>query len=192
MRPSFKNEYVDICDNGKLSHVELRITSPQGKIFVVLIDAADKERVSQYRWQAYRNGKYPLVKTSLPKGASLQLCRLLLNLTNRSKVVDYKDRNRLNMRQDNLRAADYSDNALNRRFAVDNTTGRVGIYLWHQLRKGFPPYPVWSGIGVKNGRKFQKSFSVAKYGFDEAKRLATEFRKKFEEEFGVLSPPEGK
>jgi hypothetical protein len=46
-------------------------------------------------------------------------------------VVDHEDHDTLNNRRDNLRVCTYSQNAMNRRLMVTNTTGTPGIY-WRQ------------------------------------------------------------
>ena len=180
-----RNEYVYMYDDeGELSHVELRIFPPEDdQCFTVLLDIADKECVEQLNWQAHFIADQDYIKVRATGGNNIPLGRYLLQVTDADKVVDFRDRNRLNMRRFNMRVVDRTANALNRKWCTSNTSGRRGVYYWKQHGRG-----VWSGRAGYRGTTYSKTFSVGKYGYHEARRLAIQFRESMEAQLEILSP----
>ena len=89
-------------------------------------------------------------------------------------MVDHIDGNTLNNCLKNLRYCDFSMNNSNRHI-TNNKHGYMGIKL-EETPFG-QSYVARISI---NGKSYTKYFSVSKYGEDEAKELAIEFRKKIE------------
>ena len=58
----------------------------------------------------------------------------------------------------------------------NNTSGVVGIRIKTTIISG-KKYPSWCGVyNGLDGKRIQKEFSINKFGYEEAKKLATEFR----------------
>jgi hypothetical protein len=104
----------------------------QGK--VALVDAADYERVSKYKWCAkkgwrtyyafrgervYKNGKYVRVR-------QIPMHRWLMKAP-ADKLVDHRGHNGLDNRRDNLRLATPRENAQNRRAMHTSRLGLKGV-----------------------------------------------------------------
>lgn len=179
------NEYTDILyPSGRVSHVELKITNSSGVFIVVLINKGDEKKARKYLWNYSRFNRtnFYSIKTTTNR-KSIHLGRHLMGVKNKNLFVDCKDKDRLNMRRGNLRVVSRSKNSLNRKIPVHNTSGRLGVSEWKS------PYGVsiWSAIGTVNKKKFAKSFSSSKYGYEEARRMAVKFREDFEKEHGVIS-----
>lgn len=100
------------------------------------------------------------------------------NLTS-DLVVDHINRNLLDNRIENLRAIPQKHNMRNCRIRSDNTSGNTGVVLRTTVRKRTGKVEkAYSACWYTTdcGRKF-KSFSINKYGEEEAFRLACEHRK---------------
>ncbi len=95
--------------------------------------------------------------------------------------VDHIDRNRSNNMLDNLRWATKSDNQRNASKRKDNTSGLAGVHYQKDKCKWVARWFVGT-----TGRK-TKSFSVSKYGEDQAKQLAINYRKERAQENGYLN-----
>lgn len=81
----------------------------------------------------------------------------------------------MNNKKSNLRIVNTSINIRNASLRKDNSTGTKGI----TYEKGKRYKAEWCDL---NGKKHSKSFSINKYGKEEAKRLATEFRLSIEKD----------
>ena len=98
---------------------------------------------------------------------------------NNYNVVDHLDRVRTNNMFNNLRWCTNSQNQRNTTISKNNTSGKTGV-----KKCGYR----WVSSWYDNGNKHQsKSFSVNKYGEEEAKRQAIEYRKLKEIEFDYLN-----
>lgn len=92
-------------------------------------------------------------------------------------LIDHFDGDQSNNRIDNLRSIPEILNTRNKRKYSNNTSGETGVLLirgkwlarWHDL----------------NGERKTKSFTVTKYGNDEAFRLACEYRQKMIDELNA-------
>lgn len=92
--------------------------------------------------------------------------------------IDHIDGNGLNNKLENLRLVTRSGNARNCRRRKDNASGTVGVNLYERFR-GEALEQTWRAEWVNySGRKKSRSFSTKKYGYDEAFRLACEWRQK--------------
>lgn len=97
-------------------------------------------------------------------------------------LVDHIDLDRANNRIENLRLATYRQKKKNTNKAMDkrNTTGATGVKFRKYKDKNCPSFIAsWMD---KDGVQRSKSFSINKYGEEEALRLACEHRKKIVEE----------
>ncbi len=90
---------------------------------------------------------------------------------------------------------------VNRLFEEDirpnNKSGVTGVYYteyWRKVKgrkhKVFKQH--WVSAWCEDKKKLRKKFPVGKYGYEEARRLAVEYRKKMESELKRLKSPSGK
>lgn len=130
----------------------------------VYIDKDDYERVSQHRWRIHlsKNTMYAISHTA-PK-----LHRFVLNAIDENKVVDHINRNGLDNRKSNLREVDISINNRNTSRRKDNKSGIIGVF-----ESGNQWRAKWYD---ENGKQHSKAFSKDKYGYEEAKQMAINFR----------------
>lgn len=94
---------------------------------IILVDAADYERLSRYEWQLSGAG---YAYTSLPGREHLWMHKWLAG-DPKDCMVDHRNHNRRDNRRSNLRLADHSQNQQNRRNPVrpDSKTGVRGVYF---------------------------------------------------------------
>jgi hypothetical protein len=94
-------------------------------------------------------------------------------------VVDHIDGNGFNNNIDNLRCVNERFNAQNMKRMSTNMSGVCGVHF----RESEGHYPRWvAQCYTLENKRASKSFSVEKYGYDEAFRLACEYRTKMIEE----------
>ena len=93
-------------------------------------------------------------------------------------VADHINMIRYDNRQTNLRVVTAQQNMRNKKKQHNNTSGKNGVY--YNICK-----QSWTSQ-IRNNNNFQihKSFSVHRYGAEEAKRLAIEQRLAWQREFG--------
>lgn len=91
-------------------------------------------------------------------------------------IIDHIDGNALNNRIENLRMISQAENSRNTRKRTDRGSGVVGVYFYKDSRRNSSSHWCASFVDL-NGKLFNKSFSVFKYGYDEAFQMACEYRK---------------
>lgn len=94
---------------------------------VALVDDADYESLSKFKWRAYRdhNTFYAMRNTPRPNRRYVRMHQEITGL----KKVDHADGNGLNNQRHNLRAASHNENMWNRRLQQNNTSGFKGVYF---------------------------------------------------------------
>lgn len=152
-------------------------TKNEGEFY---IDRDDYEKIKNHSWYIKDGKGYIASKIN---GKTVKLHRYLLNVTDPKQIVDHKDRNIFNCRKNNLRITNSSTNNINCSFSKNNTSGRTGVYLNNNggNKKN------WRAQCTINNKKLCKSFSIKKYGFQEAFELAVCQREKWEKEFNILT-----
>lgn len=98
--------------------------------------------------------------------------------------IDHINRDSSDNRIENLRCVDGCTNAQNKGKQKNNTTGVTGISYFEYFGKDGNLYKkltasvslVWNS--TSEARKVSRSWSITKYGYDEAMRMATEWRNK--------------
>lgn len=88
------------------------------------------------------------------------------------KEIDHIDRNGLNNLRYNIRDGSNCVNANNKRMPKNNTSGIRGVRFEDGVK------PRWKCQWNINGKRYTKSFSSKKYGFEEAKKMAIEYIEK--------------
>ena len=142
----------------------------------VFIDKEDIEKIINYPWYvAPKNNSFYIYNNTL--GA---MHRYLLNITDSNIIIDHIDREPRNNRKSNLRITNHTGNKKNLGLKSNNTSGIIGVYKSSKN--------AWvAEIKDENHKKIRKSFGCKKYGEENAKKLAIEFRRQKEIEYGYLT-----
>jgi hypothetical protein len=159
-------------------YAEIIITGKHSGIVIVDID--DVERLQEYTWcisKASKTSTKDYIKTT-SKGKTIRIHRFIIE-ANEDELVDHRNRNTLDNRRKNLRKSDKTGNAINCGKRSDNKSGKIGVT---RFKAGH-----WLGFYHNKSSFISKSFSVSKYGEEEAFRLACKFRKSLELKFKILS-----
>jgi len=91
-----------------------------------------------------------------------------------SESVDHIDRDKLNNQRWNLRIASTRSQCINRGMHNNNTSQTQGVHFINHMEK---QSPLWGAYWRdENGKTRAKTFSVKKFGYDEAKRLDIQAR----------------
>ena len=105
------------------------------KGYVALVDDADYERVSQFKWHANivlnKDGSIQTVYARRAKSqthSSQYLNCFLLGITDKRVQIDHRDRNTLNYQRHNLRVSTPQQNCMNKGRRSDNKSGFKGVY----------------------------------------------------------------
>jgi len=149
---------------------------------VVYISKKDFELVSSYKWQILPNGYVSSTQFNSSKLHLIIMNDELIKPENNGKIIDHKNRNKLDCRRFNLRIVTYSENNRNMPKMSRNSSGRTGVRL--KKRKYGDS---WSGQCDFNGKRYERYFSIKKYGYDEAYNMALEYREHLEQKFGFLT-----
>jgi HNH endonuclease len=142
----------------------------QGK--VALVDDADYEEISRYKWFAAKlKGIWYAHRTETRpdnRSVTVRMHRYLMNALPGQKI-DHKDRNGLNNQRDNLRLCSYAQNAANR--SKCKTRGS-SVYKGVSWQKGLDKWRV--RIGPKIGKISVGCYNdelTAARAYDESARL---------------------
>lgn len=121
-------------------------------------------------WTVPVNGKYVKVHRVVMTLHTKQ------DLTDPDILVNHIDGNGLNNKVSNLEFCNHRENAIRTTNFSRNTSGVVGVseYVSRDV------VSVKARITLPNGKRISKQFSSNKYGYDEAFRLACEWRKRME------------
>lgn len=153
--------------------VEIPLTQDK----VALIDAADYERVSSFKWIASKHQKtyYATSTTGGPHQFRKQIAlhRLILDAPSGTQV-DHIDHNGLNCQRYNLRLCNESQNGANRIRNLNNTSGYKGV-TWNKRRKK------WHGKTKHEGSYIHLGF------FNTAEEAAYAYDAKVRELFGEFA-----
>lgn len=103
-----------------------QIPLTQGKF--ALIDDADAERASQFKWYTQRNGDHYYAFTK-PGGKPLSLHRFLMS-AKPGEWIDHINNNGLDCQRSNMRLCTHAQNMRNRKIHRTNRSGYKGVD-WH-------------------------------------------------------------
>ena len=106
-----------------------RIPLTQGK--EALVDDCDFDWLMQWNWNACRNGKTFYARRTEYQGGQhtvLMHVEIARQIAIEAGQIDHRNRNGLDNRRHNLRAANASQNAANQVRYENNTSGITGVY----------------------------------------------------------------
>lgn len=168
----------------KENYYEMHIIKTDGEEAVCLIDEEDYDFCKNINWTFRRRGNHYCVKATTRPYANIHLHRILLRENiSPNVVVDHINRNALDNRKNNLRAASYSINSSNAKPRIESNSGIRGVYK-RKARPGVAKES-WICEWSIEGKRFSKSFSIEKYGEDEAFERAYNLRKEKEKELKI-------
>ncbi|HIJ67571.1 MAG TPA: hypothetical protein HPP87_10855 [Planctomycetes bacterium] len=139
----------------------------QGK--VAIVDAADYERVSKYKWYAKKGWRtyYAVRGKLIDKNSKNVLVKKTtmhrwLMKAPLNKLVDHRDHNGLNNRRGNLRLATPEENARNRRVKLTSGLEYKGVFH-HKKREVFEAAIWHKGKRIYLGRFKRKTDAARAY-----------------------------
>jgi hypothetical protein len=130
-----------------------------------LININDKHFFNEYSW--YYNSDGYLVTT-------IKFHQMVINFKsklNPELSVDHRNRDKFDNRKCNLRITDKSTQAINRNKKSESVMS--GVYTKNDSN-GNPLH--WVAELTEDGKVYKQSFSINKYGHEEAKQMAIKFR----------------
>lgn len=147
-----------------------------GRMKYALIDAADYERVKDFKWCAAwnRTSRSFYAQSSPPRtrGKTVQLARLILGLVPGDGIeADHANHATLDNRRPNLRAATPSRNRQNVHRRCDNASGFRGVHLHHNRPKRWARWAARiQSEGVERHLGYFKTAEAAGRAYDAAAR----------------------
>lgn len=177
-RKNVLNEYIEY-DN----YYELRIINTHNIEVKGKIDKDDYEKVSKHKWTLSIHGKDIRIIGNSAELNRLGLHHFILDNNNVNMVIDHINRDPLDNRKENLRIVSHSINSINAKARIESKTKIRGVY-YRKERPG-KSKAAWICEWSKDGKRHSKSFSIDKYGEDEAFRLACDFRSKMLREMKI-------
>lgn len=128
-----------------LTDMEIKLTQGQ----IALLDDADYELVSMYKWSAVKSNKYEYYATAFINGKSIRMHRYLLQATI-TDIVDHKNGNTLDNRRENIRLCTHQENQRNRHRTVGKSKYR-GVTWTGNIKK-------WRARLTVDGRKIHLGY----------------------------------
>lgn len=101
------------------------IALTRGKVAVV--DDGDFERISKFKWHAYKDQHHTWHARSSQRGKTILMHRFIMGFSPGDPDVDHRDGDGLNNRRSNLRKAHKAGNASNIAVRADSVSGIKGI-----------------------------------------------------------------
>ena len=136
------------------------------------IDLDDIPKLGKCKWRTIVKIRNGVESYYLGTGHTIYFHRLIMG--NPNCEIDHLNRNTLDNRRENLRVVDFSINATNAKARIESKTNIRGVYF----RKARPGIAKASWIcewSDKEGRH-SRSFSIEKYGEEQAFELACSLR----------------
>jgi hypothetical protein len=170
-RKNVLNEYIEYED-----YYELHIINTNNVEIFSKIDKDDFKKISQYRWTIAKH-QNDIRVISLSQELNKQyLHQFVLGDSNHQYVIDHINRDPLDNRKNNLRFTTPSVNSTNAKPRTENKSGIRGVYR-RNARPGIAKAS-WVCEWSENKKRHSKSFSIEKYGEEEAFRLASTLRER--------------
>ena len=157
-----------------------------GETINILVSSEDYCYLSRYTWMIERQKYTMYAKTYIyvdGQRKTIKMHRMIMSNfgLKDGQIVDHINGNGLDNRRENLRIVTSSENSLNRiNIRSDNTSGVKGVHLRYNSNGDVTSVNAELKI---DGCKTSRSFSVNKYGYDNALKLATEARLEMEKKY---------
>jgi hypothetical protein len=144
--------------------------------YVALIDDEDYERVNQFKWCVYKNGKNLYAQRAiLIEGvkSAQSLHRFIMNAQSADPQIDHKDGNGLNNQKLNLRFCTHGENMANSKPRIEKSSIYKGV-LYHSRDKKY-------AVSIQHNKKrinlgyFDNEIDAAKVYDKKALELFGEF-----------------
>lgn len=146
----------------------IKTLSPSKGWYNIKIDLDDIEKVKNIRWTLNEGYAY----NSRLGAIHRYILNLNRNHNNHTDYVDHINRDKLDNRKLNLRITDNSGNQKNKGIQSNNTSGISGV-TYTQTSTGAG----WiARVTTANKKRISKFFSENKYGKEQSKQLAIEWR----------------
>ena len=181
-RKSVLNEYIEYDDYYELHIINTNNIEAFGKI-----DKDDYIRVSQYKWTLAIHDKDIRIVANVRELNRIGLHQFILPSNDDTRVVDHINRNPLDNRKSNLRLVTRSINSINAKERVESKSGIRGVYK-REARPGIAKAS-WVCEWSDSKGRHSKSYSIEKYGEEEAFRLACSLREEKMKEMKIQSGP---
>lgn len=167
-RTNVLNEYIEHDD-----YYELHIINTHNIEAYAKIDKEDYTKISCYKWTlSIHQDDIRVIACSKELNRISLHCFIIENDTN--NVIDHINRDPLDNRRKNLRITTRSINSTNAKERKESKTKIRGVYR-REARPGIAKAS-WVCEWSFEKKRYSKSFSIDKYGEDEAFRLAIDFR----------------
>jgi len=160
---------LDHCLAAALAEDAKLIPLTQGKFAIV--DPADFDELSQYKWTAAKSpNTFYAVRSA--QGRQIRMHRLITDAP-KGLVVDHRNHNGLDNRKENLRLCTRSENARNQRPQTGRSSKYKGV-CWHKNQKKWLARVYSKGVTYHLG-SFNSEIAAAKAYDKKAKELFGEF-----------------
>ncbi len=127
---------------------EIKLT--KGK--VALVDDEDYEWLNQRKWHLTKTGYAARGERAINKKIIyIYMHRLILNVQDKTILVDHRDMNGLNNCRNNLRTATHSQNSYNRKSESGASSKYLGVY-WNKIYKKWEVRIKSNGVNKYLGR----------------------------------------
>lgn len=175
------NQYFEEKDRYKL-----HIIRTNGEEIDTYFSKEDYDLVSNIRWTFKYDNKNnePRIRATTGNNIGQDLSTILFgNSIETNLFVDHINRNTLDNTRDNLRLVTRSINASNAKARTESKSGIRGVYF-RKERPGIAKAS-WICEWSNEGKRHSKSFSIAKYGNEQAFSLACKLRQEKMEEMKI-------
>ena len=164
------NQYIKYDD-----YVKLHIIRTNGEEIDTIFSIEDYDFISQFRWTFKHDNKNdaPRIRATSGPYVGKDMSTILLG-GSAEMPIDHINRDTLDNTRSNLRKVSRSMNATNARPRIESKTGIRGVYF-RKERPGVAKAS-WICEWSEEGKRHSKSFSIAKYGDEEAFNLACSLR----------------
>lgn len=154
-------------------------TIPLTRGMVAIVDAADYELLSQYKWQTGKGRHTYYAQRSLPRVGGKYQSKIHMHVqmmgSRPGKFVDHKNGNGLDNRRDNLRIATRRQNAQNCRHPKPNRTGFKGVTRCRSRFQARIANPAGTGLPKLHLGMFGSAEEASRAYEAAAKKLFGEF-----------------
>ncbi len=131
----------------------IEIKSPKYGHHNVILDDEDYDLVIDYKWCVMKDGNtfYAMTKIELKRCNGkrvrkyIKMHRMILGVTDKTKVVDHADRNGLNNQRNNIRVCNQMQNSWNQRKRVGASSKYIGV-CWSKHRRKWMAFLQIGGI----------------------------------------------